>query len=85
MKLVRAKNGSFKGVVGVKGEDVRDEVFRREGEVTYVDIAQKGTGIRTQFSPAPAICAKSSSVCSDPRSTLVTSINENAKMRTHDK
>ena len=38
------------------------EVWARKGSPERVSMAQYGRGIRTKLSPAPAICAKSSSV-----------------------
>ena len=38
-------------------------VLAKKGSPGHVSIAQYGTGIRTQFNPAPAISAMSCSVC----------------------
>lgn len=43
------------------------QVFARKGSPGHVSMAQKGMGSLIQFSPAPAICAKSCSVYSSIR------------------
>lgn len=42
-------------------------VLAKNGSLSRVSIAQYGNGIRTQFKPAPAISAKSCSVCNSVR------------------
>jgi len=51
-------------VMGFKQEETYFQlVLARNGSPSQVSTAQYGIGIRTQFKPAPAISAKSSSVC----------------------